>query len=99
MKSNIKSGPFVILLLMLCFKNVVLAQSVIQADSMQIKNTPPIQINLLKSVLDAHPDSLKAHNAYIKAIGLNNPILESQYKLWIQQNPNDVLIPLVIGTA
>lgn len=48
---------------------------------------------------EAYPDSLKAYKSYIYAMGLNNPLLGAQYKLWTAKYPKKVTIPLAFGTV
>lgn len=53
----------------------------------------------LQAVIVGHPDSLEAHQAYIKAVGLNNTALIEQYEKWIAQFPDNATIPFAIGAA
>eukprot|EP01037_Dinobryon_pediforme_P008386 gene8386-8473_t len=48
---------------------------------------------------EAYPDSLKAYKSYIYAMGLNNPLLGAQYKVWTAKYPKKVTIPLAFGTV
>lgn len=57
------------------------------------------EIKRTKKIVEAYPDSLKVHRAYILAMGLGNPSLEDQYKAWLKKYPQHATIPLAVGTA
>jgi thiol-disulfide isomerase/thioredoxin len=50
-------------------------------------------------VVEANMDSLKAHRNYIFAKGMSNPQLWDQYEAWMKKYPDNVNIPLAIGTT
>jgi len=59
----------------------------------------PEEIKKAREALDANFDSLKAHRAYIYAMGLINPQLVAQYRTWTKEYPKKLVIPLSVGTA
>jgi thiol-disulfide isomerase/thioredoxin len=59
----------------------------------------PEEIKKAREVLDANFDSLKAHRAYMYAMGYINPQLVAQYRIWMKQYPQKLIVPLSIGTA
>ncbi len=44
-------------------------------------------------------DSLNAHKKFIYAMGIKNPALTDHYKMWMKEYPENVTIPLSIGTV
>jgi thiol-disulfide isomerase/thioredoxin len=76
-----------------------LSQSVTPAGTGKKSQATPQEIQKLKVAVEANPDSLKTHAAYIKAVGLNNPELVVQYKKWMEKYPNNVNFPFAIGEA
>ncbi|WP_165851992.1 TlpA disulfide reductase family protein [Mucilaginibacter terrenus] len=60
---------------------------------------PAAEIKAAKAVAEAYPDSIKAQKKFIYAMGLENPELIPQYKIWMKNHPNNVNIPLAIGTV
>jgi thiol-disulfide isomerase/thioredoxin len=94
MKNNLKHTLFAISLLITCSVVQVFAQTAVrpgQASAEEIKK--------VKTAAEANPDSLDAFNAYIYAVGLYNPLLTAQYKIWAKKYPRNVNIPLAFGTA
>ncbi|PUZ21557.1 Thiol-disulfide isomerase or thioredoxin [Chitinophaga costaii] len=55
-------------------------------------------LNKLIAAVQQMPDSLKAHEAYLAAAGLN-AASEAQYKKWIAQFPNNATVLFAIGEA
>jgi thiol-disulfide isomerase/thioredoxin len=80
---------------------VAVAQSVTPQGVAKAAKPTPAEIQKLKAAVEAQPDSLSAHKAYIKAMGVsfnhNNPELIAQYKKWIAKYPKNVNFPLAIG--
>lgn len=60
---------------------------------------PAAEIAKALVVVEANMDSLKAHQKYIYAMGMKNPLLLDQYDVWMKKYPNNVNIPLAIGTV
>ena len=50
-------------------------------------------------VVEANLDSLEAHKAYIFAMGMKNPLLPDQYEVWMKKYPENINVPLAIGTV
>ncbi|REA58021.1 hypothetical protein DSL64_21790 [Dyadobacter luteus] len=51
------------------------------------------------TALKADMTNLKAHAAYIHAMGMSSPAVAAQYQKWMAEFPGDLHIPLAIGTA
>ncbi|WP_454525419.1 redoxin domain-containing protein [Dyadobacter jiangsuensis] len=60
---------------------------------------PAEEIEKTFRIVQANLDSVKAHRAYIFAKGMNNPLLFDQYEEWMRKYPENVNIPLAIGTV
>lgn len=87
-------AKFAILLLTFCIGLQVLAQTPTRlgpASDQEIKKA--------LTVVEANMDSLKAHRNYIFAMGMKNPLLLDQYEAWMKKYPDNVNIPLAIGTT
>jgi thiol-disulfide isomerase/thioredoxin len=94
MKSNLKYAAYIILFLTICSTGQISAQIPVRkgpASSEEIKNA--------KTALEANMDDQKAHKIYIYAMGVSNPLLVTQYKEWMKKYPENVNIPLAIGTV
>jgi thiol-disulfide isomerase/thioredoxin len=57
------------------------------------------KIKKAKSTLEANLNSFDAHSAYIYAMGMKNPDLFTQYEIWMKKYPENINIPLSIGTV
>ncbi|NLR78250.1 TlpA disulfide reductase family protein [Chitinophaga eiseniae] len=88
------NGIVRIILILVFFKNITSAQVPVRMGTATAE-----EIAIAKGVVEGNLDSVKAHNVYIYALGLNNPLLVDQYDRWIQNNPKNKIIPLTIGTA
>lgn len=53
----------------------------------------------MKNAVEKYPDSLKLHEEYIKAVGLDDPQLLIQYANWMKQFPKSAVVPFAIGNA
>jgi len=53
---------------------------------------------LIKAV-EANPDSLAAHNAYIKVATLNSAATVAQYDKWMKQFPKSAMVPYALAKA
>ncbi|SIO38381.1 TlpA family protein disulfide reductase [Chitinophaga niabensis] len=57
------------------------------------------QVKELVAAIEAAPDSLRLHEAYIKAAGLSTPVVVAQYEKWMKQFPRSAIVPYAIGKA
>ena len=59
----------------------------------------------LKAAIEANPNSVEAHEAYIKSLGFTrwqapeNPELVKQYETWMKKFPNSAVVPYALGHA
>lgn len=53
----------------------------------------------LRAAVEARPNSLKAHEAYIKTVGIDNPKLIAQYEQWMKKYPKSAMVPYAIGKS
>nr|WP_162988815.1 TlpA disulfide reductase family protein [Pedobacter schmidteae] len=53
----------------------------------------------LKAAVEAKIDSANVHEAYIRAMGIENPELEKQYAIWMKKYPKSAIIPYSIAEA
>jgi len=101
MKTNLKLTICALLLIICGISQPVLSQTVTPAKAAPKPKATPQEIQKLKEAVEAHPDSLSAHRAYIKAMGTGfatyNPALVAQYKKWIAKYPNNINFPFAIG--
>ncbi|QJD96680.1 redoxin domain-containing protein [Mucilaginibacter robiniae] len=56
------------------------------------------EIKAARSTLESNFNDAKAHRNYIYVMGLNNPLLIAQYRIWMKKYPQNVNFPLAIGT-
>lgn len=82
------------LLLIGCFTGQVLAQKPVRMGPASAE-----EIQKARTALDPDMNNIKAHKTYIYAMGLINPVLVAQYKAWMKEYPENVNIPLTIGTV
>ncbi|MDN5287771.1 MAG: redoxin protein [Mucilaginibacter sp.] len=68
--------------------------------------TDKAELEKLKMAVEANPDSLNKHMAYIKAMGLQeypkpveNPELVPQYTVWMKKYPKSAIVPYALGKA
>lgn len=99
MKTNFKLTICALLLIICGISQPVLSQTVMAAKAAPKAKATPQEIQKLKEAVEAHPDSLSAHSAYIKAFDINNLALVVQYKKWIAKYPNNINFPFAIGEA
>ena len=99
MNTNIKSAICTLLLIICCISQPALSQSVTPASTGPKSHATPQEIQKLKEAVEANPDSLSAHKAYIKAVGLENPALIGQYTKWMEKYPQNIIFPFAIGEA
>lgn len=53
----------------------------------------------LKQAVEKNPHDMAAHQAFIKAAGLDGTTITEQYEKWMKQFPNDAMIPYALGHA
>lgn len=94
MNTRLKHAAYIILFLVSCFAGGAFAQR-----PRRMGPGTPEEIKKAREVLDANFDSLKAHRAYMYAMGYINPQLVEQYRIWMKEYPQKLIIPLSIGTA
>lgn len=77
------------------------AQSLANEPGDKKTETPPTtdEIARMREAVEANPDDLKAHEQYIKAIGIETPEFKKQYDVWMKQFPKSVTVPFAIGQA
>ncbi|WP_316788728.1 redoxin domain-containing protein [Pedobacter frigoris] len=61
--------------------------------------TDKAELAKLQTAVEASPDSLKVHTAFIKAMGTDNPELEKQYEVWMTKYPKSAMVPYALGKA
>lgn len=61
--------------------------------------TDEATLQKLKTAVEANPNDLKVHKAYIEAMGIQNPGLEKQYQVWIKDHPAVLAFPYALGKA
>ena len=74
-----KYAVYVILLLIACSAGQALAQVPVRTGP-----ASPDVIEKARAAVEANPDSLGAYKTYAYAIGLTNPFLVTQYKIWME---------------
>jgi len=94
MKTNIKYTVYTLLLLIFSISQPALSQTTAGTGS-----ATPQEIQKLRAAVEATPDSLKTHQAYIKAAGINSPEVAAQYEQWMKMFPKSAMVPFAIGNA
>jgi thiol-disulfide isomerase/thioredoxin len=61
--------------------------------------TDKVELGKLRAAVTAQIDSLKGHQAYIRAMGVENQELEKQYVMWMKQYPKSAMVPYALGKA
>lgn len=89
-----KYAVYVVLLFLFC----TAVQAIAQTPN-RLGPGPADEIKKALIVVEANMDSLNAHRKYIFAMGMNNPLLWDQYEIWMKKYPDNVNIPLAIGTV
>ncbi|NQX39205.1 hypothetical protein HQN84_10125 [Pedobacter steynii] len=77
----------------------VILSSGVNAAFSQSAVTDEAELTKLRTAVEASPDSIKVHQAYIKAIGIKDPSLEKQYTLWTKKYPKSAMVPYALGKA
>jgi thiol-disulfide isomerase/thioredoxin len=70
----------------------------------QLSKTEPPKVDkkelaTMRKAIEKYPDSLQLHEAYIKAVTVDNPALLKQYDQWVKKFPKSATVPLAIGSA
>jgi thiol-disulfide isomerase/thioredoxin/TolA-binding protein len=104
MKTNLKFIVCALLLIICSISQSALSQSAAPAGTGPKSEATPQEIQKLKEAVEANPDSLSAHKAYITAMRVmfdktTNPELIAQYKKWMEKYPNNTNFPFAIGEA
>jgi len=47
--------------------------------------------------VEQHPDNLKAHDDFINAFDINDPVLSRQYTVWMKRFPKTAMVPFALG--
>lgn len=109
MKNNKKQivvfGFFVLFLIAVNFKIQAQTALAIVPENKTTVTATPEEIAKLRLAVEANPDDLAAHEAYIKATGFNkrdvvdDPELVKQYENWIKKFPTSAAVPYSLGHA
>ncbi|MDR6784354.1 thiol-disulfide isomerase/thioredoxin [Pedobacter africanus] len=59
----------------------------------------PAKLAKLKAAVEAAPNKLSAHDAYLKAAGADNPKVIAQYAAWMKKYPKLATVPYAIAKA
>lgn len=94
MKINLKYAAIVVLWLITGNVEPIFAQIPVRKGPASAG-----EIKTARSALEVNMNSVEAHQTYIYAMGLSNPLLLEQYKAWMKKYPGNVTIPLAIGTV
>jgi thiol-disulfide isomerase/thioredoxin len=93
-KNKLKFSAYLNLFLIICCAGQALAQIPVRKGP-----ASPDEIKKARAALDTNMNNLAAHRTYIFAMGISNPLVIEQYKTWMKQYPENVNIPLDIGTV
>ena len=94
MKNKLKLIAYLILLLITYSAKQVSAQILVRTGP-----ASPEEIKNARIAVEADINNLEKHRAYIYAMGFANPLVIEQYKQWMKKYPENVNIPLSIGTV
>jgi thiol-disulfide isomerase/thioredoxin len=96
-KNNLTRTVYLVLLLISCSAGQVLAQIPVRTGP-----APAEEIKKARVALDTNMNNMNnmaAHKAYIYAMGINTQQVVDQYREWMKKYPENVTIPLSIGTV
>lgn len=93
-RDYLKYTAYMISLLVVCTFGQIFAQIPRRTGP-----APADEIKKARKVVEANMDSLNAHKKFIYAMGIKNPELLEHYKMWMREYPQNVTIPLSIGTV
>lgn len=70
------------------------------AQQAKVTITPgKAELAKLVAAVTKMPDSLSAHQAFIKAAGTDSPATAAQYEKWMKQFPESAIVPFALGKA
>lgn len=55
------------------------------------------RLKKLKASIEANPEQISAHEKFINAFNIQDPLLEEQYKIWMTRFPSSAIVPFIIG--
>ncbi|SHN31698.1 TlpA disulfide reductase family protein [Mucilaginibacter sp. OK098] len=93
-KSNLTRTVYLVLLLITCSAGQVLAQIPVRTGP-----APADEIKKARLALDTNMNNMAAHKTYIYAMGINTQQVVDQYREWMKKYPENVTVPLSIGTV
>jgi len=93
-KSNLKYAVYMILLLMACSSRHIFGQIPVRMGPGSAD-----EIKKARTALEVNMNDENAHRTFIFAMGLGNPLLVAQYEDWMKKYPENINIPLSIGTV
>ena len=93
-KSNPKHTVYLVLLLIACSAGQALAQIPVRTGP-----APAEEIKKARLALDTSMNNMAAHKTYIYAMGISTQQVVDQYREWVKKYPENVTIPLSIGTV
>lgn len=93
-KNTRKLCAYIVLLLIICSTEPAWAQVPIRKGPESAQ-----EIKKARAALDSNMNNQTAHKTYIYAMGLSNPLVVEQYREFIKKYPENVNIPLAIGTV
>lgn len=70
-----------------------------RASKLAARTTDPVVLNELKKAVQAAPDSLSAHQAYIEAISPDNPEIFARYDELMKEFPQSATVPYALAKA
>ncbi|MFD2871695.1 redoxin family protein [Mucilaginibacter ximonensis] len=70
-----------------------------RAAKLAARTTDPAALEKLKKAVEAAPDSLNRHQAYIEAIGPDNPEIITRYNVLMKEFPQSAIIPYALAKA
>lgn len=85
-------GKVVVATTILCIAGIVKSNG-------QARKASAVQAKIarLKAAVEANPDKLDAHLAYINAVGIDHPAVPAQYRSWMIKYPKCATVPFAIG--
>jgi thiol-disulfide isomerase/thioredoxin len=93
MKNKLKYFIYTLLLTIASYCRPAAAQRLVR-----IGPAPAEEIEKARAAVMLNMESIEAHKNYIYALNLDNPLLIPQYKAWMKKYPQNINIPLTIGT-
>lgn len=94
MKNSLKYITYLVFSLTICFNGQILAQIPNRKGP-----ASPEEIKQARAALEADMNNINKHRAFIYAMGIINPLVVTQYREWMKKYPDNVNIPLSVGTV